>query len=327
VVLTARDAFQVCELADKKGIQYVKIGRHFGKNPVKKVIGLLWRSAQLVPFYLLQRPRLALSLGARSQILFCRIILIPTISITDYEHTRETLAQPRWLVVAEALFNEQLSTKAARIRSFRGIKENVYAPEFKPDFSLIEELGIGQDGMVVTVRPPANEAHYYHPDSDVLFFELMSRICQTPGIRAVLLPRNDHQEQCLRAHHPDWFLDGKTIVPSGAVDGLNLIWLSDFVVGGGGTMNREAAALGVPAYSIFRGKTGAVDRMLEREGRLTMIRSAEEVWTKIAFVRRDKTHPPDHHPREALHDIVNHIEDIIRIERVSSSSRGKAGRS
>lgn len=81
-------------------------------------------------------------------------------------------------------------------------------------------------------------------------------------------------------------------------------------------MNREAAALGVPVYSIFRGKTGAVDRRLEEEGRLTLVRSAEEVSAKISFQRRDKNRPPDTRPRQALRDIVDHVEDIIRLEGV-----------
>src|SRR5207249_3809437 len=99
---------------------------------------------------------------------------------------------------------------------------------------------------------------------------------QTPGVRAVLLPRNKHQGETLRTAHPEWFADGKTRVPSSALDGLNLVWFSDLVVSGGGTMNREAAALGVPVYSIFRGKTGAVDSKLEQEGRLIMVRSVDE---------------------------------------------------
>ena len=91
-------------------------------------------------------------------------------------------------------------------------------------------------------------------------------------------------------------------------------------------MNREAAALGVPVYSIFRGKTGAVDLMLEEQGRLKMIRSREEVWTKILFARRDKTRPPDQSPRAALKDIVDQLENIIRIERVRPCRNGKIRR-
>ena len=319
VVLTARDAFQVCELADEKGIRYTKIGHHYGKNPFMKVFGLLWRSLQFLPYYIRQKPALALSHGARSQILLCNLLSTPTVLITDYEHGRTIpMAFPRWLIVPDSLSGHKFRVKANRLRLFHGIKEDVYVPEFKPDLSLLEDLGLRHDEMVIIVRPPASEALYYNPESDVLLVELMSRICRTPGVRAVLLPRNHEQEQALRADYPEWFKDGKTVVPPRAVDGLNLIWLSDLVVSGGGTMNREAAALGVPVYSIFRGKTAAVDRRLEQESRLTLIRSAEEVWTKIHFIRRDKSRRPDNKPRPALDDIINYIEEIIRTEGIRS---------
>jgi predicted glycosyltransferase len=317
VVLSARDAFQVCELANEKGLRYTKIGHHYGKNPFMKVFGLLWRSAQLMPFCLRQRPGLALSHGSRSQILLCNLLRLPTVEITDYEYARTIpLARPRWEIVPEALLREKLYWKPKYVRYYNGIKEDVYVPEFKPDLSLLAELGLRHDEMIITVRPPANEAHYYNPESDVLLVELMSRICGTPRVRAVLLPRNHAQELAFRANYPEWFKDGRTIVPPRAVDGLDLIWLSDLVVSGGGTMNREAAALGVPVYSIFRGKTGAVDRRLEQEGLLTLIKSAEEVWTRIPFTRRDNSRPPSNMPRPALDDIVNYIEEIIQTERV-----------
>jgi predicted glycosyltransferase len=66
VVLTARDAFQVCELADEIGLSYVRIGHHWGKNPIKKIVGLIWRSLELLPFCLSQRPDIALSHNSRS---------------------------------------------------------------------------------------------------------------------------------------------------------------------------------------------------------------------------------------------------------------------
>jgi predicted glycosyltransferase len=98
------------------------------------------------------------------------------------------------------------------------------------------------------------------------------------------------------------------------LDGLNLLWFSDLAVSGGGTMNREAAALGIPAYSMFRGKIGAVDRSLERDGRLVLVTTREEVWTKIPFTPRNKDGHPDNSPRPALQDIVGHVEAIIEIE-------------
>ena len=181
-----------------------------------------------------------------------------------------------------------------------------------PDPSVIERLKLDGD-LIVTVRPPATEAHYHNPESEKLFVQFMNRLCNTQGAKAVLLPRNKNQETELRKHWPQWFEDSKVIIPQGAVDGLNLVWHSDLVVSGGGTMNREAAALGVPVYSIFRGKIGAVDRQLQSEGRLMLIESVEQV-QRIAFRRRDKTGSPDRRPRQALRDIVDHVEEIVRTE-------------
>jgi predicted glycosyltransferase len=323
VVLTARDAFQVCDLAQEKGLTFRKIGRHYGKNPLLKISGLVFRSLQLLPFYMREKPGLSLSHGARSQNLLSNLLGLPTVLIADYEHARTApFTHPRWTIVPDALSPEGLPSKVGRVRYYRGIKEDVYVPEFKPAAGLMAELGLREDEMIVTVRPPANEAHYYNPESDRLFHELMARVCRNPGVRAVLLPRNAQQEHALRADFPAWFEDDRTVIPARAIDGLDLLWISDLVVSGGGTMNREAAALGVPVYSIFRGKTGAVDLMLEEQGRLSMIRSTEEVWTKILFVRRDKGRQPDHAPRAALQDIVDHIENIIRIEGVRDYRQG-----
>jgi predicted glycosyltransferase/peptidoglycan/xylan/chitin deacetylase (PgdA/CDA1 family) len=324
VVLTARDAFQVCDLAEEKGLRFRKVVRHYGKNPVMKITGLVLRSFQLLPFCLRQRPGLSLSHGARSQNLISNLLGIPTVLIADYEHARTApFTHPRWTIVPEALSPEGLPSKISHVRYYRGIKEDVYAAEFKPTSSLMEELGLRDDELIVTVRPPANEAHYYNPESDVLFVELMSRVCQSPGVRAVLLPRNHQQELSLRTKFPGWFKDARTVVPARAVDGLSLLWVSDFVVSGGGTMNREAAALGIPVYSIFRGKAGAVDLMLEQQGRLKMIHDTEDVWSKIRFVRRDKSRLLNNQPRAALQDIIDNIENIIAMEKLPSRNKEK----
>jgi predicted glycosyltransferase len=314
VVLTARDAFQVCEVADRHRLSYVRVGRHYGRNVVKKVVGVLWRSLQLLPFCLRYRPDIAVSHGARAQTLLSNLLGIPTIGLLDYEHVRmPLLLHPRWLITPDAIAHDGLSAASRRIRTYRGIKEDVYVPDFEPDPAFPRELGLREAHVVITVRPPATEAHYHNPEAEVFLNRLMDRIVRTPGARAVLLPRNHRQEEALRNAHARWFLDGAAIVPGHAVDGLNLLWFSDLVVSGGGTMNREAAALGVPVYSIFRGPLGAVDRMLEQEGRLVILRSVEDV-DKIVLARRDKTGAPIDRPRAALRDIVGHVEEIVRIE-------------
>jgi uncharacterized protein len=316
VVLTARDAFQVCELATRSNLDYTKVGRHYGKNRIMKVGGLAWRSLQLLPFVLREKPVLGLSHGSRAQILLCNLLRIPTVMIMDYEFAQTPLLlRPRWEIVPEVLFNESLHCKnRSRIRKYRGIKEDVYAPEFKPDLSLRDELHLNGSDVIVTVRPPANEAHYHNPESEAFFVEFMNRLCGISGARAVLLPRNKAQEAQIKSAWPNWFADSKVVIPARAVDGLNLLWHSDLVVSGGGTMNREAAALGVPVYSIFRGKIGAVDRQLQREGKMTLIERIEDVQTRILVQRRNKESQINGKPRNALDDIVNHVREITKLD-------------
>ena len=322
VVLTARDAFQVCELATQLGIKCTKVGRHYGKNRFLKVSGLVWRSLQLFPFALREKPDLALSHGSRAQILLCNALRIPTVMIMDYEHAETPLLlRPRWEIVPEALVGESLQCKAKdRIRAYCGIKEDVYAGELRPDPSLLRQLGLDRRDIVVTVRPPATEAHYHNPESERLFVGFMNRLCSTGDARAVLLPRNTNQAAEIRSKWPQWFKDSKVVIPEKAVDGLNLLWHSDLVVSGGGTMNREAAALGVPVYSIFRGKSGAVDRRLQSEGRLTLIESLEDTERKISITARAKRTLPNAEGRRALPEIVRHVEEILGVE-----SRSKPG--
>lgn len=315
VVLSARDAFQVCELADRSRLQYQKIGQHYGKNRILKVLGLFWRSLQLLPFVLKEKPVVAVSHGARSQIFLANLLGIPTVLITDYEHAKTPpLVRPKWEIIPDSIKKESLYVRPERIRTYRGIKEDVYAGEFLPDSGLAKELDLEGGNIVVTVRPPATEAHYHNPESEILFAEFMNRLCATPGTKAVLLPRNHKQAEDITRNWPQWFRDGKVVIPKSAVDGLNLLWHSDLVVSGGGTMNREAAALGVPVYSIFRGPIGAVDVRLEAERRLILIKSVDEVHSKIRIEKRHKNKSAASAATPALGDVVNHIDEIVEAE-------------
>ena len=142
VVVTARDAFQVCELADGKGLDCRKIGRHYGKNPFMKIFGVLWRAAQLLPFHLKEKPQIALSHGARSQILLSNVFFKPTILISDYEFSQTPLLMtPRWEIVPQAVPAQGSHSNEHRVRKYSGIKEDVYAPEFRPDPSVLRNSG------------------------------------------------------------------------------------------------------------------------------------------------------------------------------------------
>jgi predicted glycosyltransferase len=315
VVLTARDAFQVCDLADQKGLRYKKVGRHHGKNKIAKLVGLFYRALQLAPFVLREKPDLALSHGARSQIIICNLLRIPTVLMADYEFAQyPPLMKPAWEMVPEVIPNEALCCAVDRVRKYPGIKEDIYVNRMAVDPEFPNRLGIKPGELIITVRPPATEAHYHNPESEKLFVRFMDRACREDSVRVVLLPRNNRQGETIKSNWPHWFANSRTIIPRSAVDGLNLLWHSDLVVSGGGTMNREAAALGVPVYSIFRGKTGAIDRHLQEEGRLVMIESDAEVDQKIRVERRSRSGQSNGVQRRALAVVADHITEIALAE-------------
>ncbi len=311
-ILTARNIYQVCELLEFFHLPCKVIGRHYGKNKFLKVAGNCLRTLQLAPTAAGERPDLAVSHGSRAQLLISKAMRIPTMMLHDYEHSTKTgFIESDWILMPDVIPNRAMSHHTDRVLRYPGLKEDVYVPRFQPDPSLLTQLGIAPDEIVVAVRPPATEAHYHNPESEVLFSETMRFLGSVPKVRAVTLPRNDRQKKQLQEQWHDFIADRRMIIPSSPVDGLNLIWFSELVVSGGGTMNREAAALGVPVYSIFRGKIGAVDHYLAEHGRMTLIESAAEVRTKIKVERWNRPAQPDKGSRPALGFIVDCITSIL----------------
>jgi predicted glycosyltransferase len=311
VLVTARDAFQVCDLADKKGLRYVKVGRHHGKHRLNKAVGLVFRALQLAPLVLREKPLLGVSHGARSQLLLSNLLRIPTLLIEDYEFAQfPPMMRPTWVMAPSVIPDAVLGSKKGQIRKYPGIKEDVYAWKLQPDPALLRELKLDAADLIVTVRPPATEAHYHNPESEGLFTRFMDRACATPGVRVVLLPRNARQGQAIRQQAPQWFEQDRSVIPRSALDGMNLIWHSDLVVSGGGTMNREAAALGVPVYSIFRGTIGAVDRDLCARGRLILVESLDDADRKILLVKRPRQSIAEVTSRRTLEAIVDTIVEL-----------------
>jgi hypothetical protein len=197
------------------------------------------------------------------------------------------------------------------IVKYRGIKEDVYVPNFIPDNRIIEDLKLDPDKIIVTLRPPATEAHYHNPEAEGLFTEVINYLGGMENVQQVLLPRNNKQEVFLRSKWKELFSNGRLIIPEHVVDGLNLLWHSDLAISGGGTMNREAASLGIPVYSIFRGKTGDVDRYLERTNRLVMLASINDIHAKLKVEKRKIPDRNGNNSSEALRDIVDAIVRIV----------------
>jgi predicted glycosyltransferase len=173
------------------------------------------------------------------------------------------------------------------VKRYEGIKEDVYLAEFSADpnfFETLKPLGINIEDILVVIRPPANEA-LYHRFENELFNELLDRLSSQPTIKMLMLPRTDAQrKQYETLHKPN------LILPRAALDGANLIAAADLVISAGGTMNREAAALGVPAATIYAGQWAAIDDELVREGRLQRLNSEAEV-KALRIEKKQSTNP------------------------------------
>ncbi|HKB66656.1 MAG TPA: DUF354 domain-containing protein [Pyrinomonadaceae bacterium] len=273
VVVTARDFAETVKLAEAAGFAYEVIGGHGGGKLSGKAGNLVQRALGLARWGRGRNLDLAVSHNSYSQILAARALSLWTVTLMDYEHQPANHLAFRMasrIIVPDA-FPEAALTRfgasATKVKRYAGLKEDVYLADFQcdPEFQKqLSKLGIDQGNVLVTVRPPASEA-LYHRFENELFDQLLERLLATPNVKIVLLPRNDLQRDTYNARA------ASLIIPSVPLDGGNLIAHSDLVVSAGGTMNREAAALGIPAASIYLGEWAAIDEQLVKQGRLRRI--------------------------------------------------------
>lgn len=314
LVLTGRDAYQVRELLDFHHVPCTVIGRHHGKNKFLKVGAVCFRTLALAAHVFgKRRPHLGVSHGSRAQQLACLLLRIPSLMIIDYEFAATTrFINPTWAMVPDVLPASSVAYTNCTVVQYPGIKEDVYLSRFRPDPSLRGRLGIGPDELFVLLRPPASEAHYHNPESELLLEEVLRCLADHPEARTVILPRNERQAAAVRERCAEAIAAGTIIVPRQVEDGLNLIWNADLVISGGGTMNREAAAMGVPVYSIFRGRIGAVDHYLADQGRMVLLESPADVRARLQFVRRPRSQAGrDDRPSPALISLTENIASMV----------------
>lgn len=280
LVFTARAFAETVELAEAAGFAPEVIGGHGGGKLSGKAGNLVQRALALARWGRGRDLNLAVSHNSYSQILAARALSLRTVTLMDYEHQPANHLAFRVasrIIIPRAFPEAALSRFGAspeKVRRYDGIKEDVYLANFQsnPEFAdQLKTLGINATDVLVTVRPPASEA-LYHRFENELFDQLLERLSATPAVRVVLLPRNDTQRKVYSER-----ANSSLIVPGGPLDGGNLIAHSDLVVSAGGTMNREAAALGVPAASIYLGQWAAIDEELVREGRLRRVSTLEDI--------------------------------------------------
>ncbi len=312
ICLSARNYSQTVHLAQLVGMDFKVIGKHHGKNKLRKIAGLIYRSLQLLPFVFKSRPVVALSHGSRSQMIAAFLFRIPIVMFLDYEFIQTIpFVKPDLVFLPKVISKEKLESMGSKVIHYPGIKEDVYVPSFTPDRSILTEAKFDNDKIIIVLRPPAYEAHYQSPKSEKLFEDAMDFLIANKSVQTIILPRDDKQKLFIQKKFETAIKNKSIFIPSTVVDGLNLMWFADLVISGGGTMNREAAALGVPVYSIFRGAIGDVDKHLEKTGRLVLIKSLEDLKTKIKLEKRIQVSRRENLKSFTLQSIINNLEDFI----------------
>jgi uncharacterized protein len=288
VQVTARDFAQTLALCDRFGIQHTAIGHHRGAGLLDKARGLAARSAQLTRWARGRRFDLALGHGSNDITVAAALLRIPCSTTFDYEwatvqHTINCrLAQA--VVVPEIIPPERLYRYGARrkLQRYPGLKEEYYLADFEPDPAILDELSLDRTAPIAVVRTPPAVSLYHRFEND-LFAQVLH---QLRGAQAVVLPRTPEQRAELNRA-------GGFIVPERAIDAQSLIAYADLVVSAGGTMNREAVALGTPVFTVFEGRLGAVDEHLIADGRLRRLERADQV----QLVKRHPADAPDQRVR------------------------------
>ncbi len=269
VEVTARDYAQTLQLLELHGIEAEVIGRHGGRSRLGKLRSLTSRLGALRRWAKGRQFDIALAHGSHELTMTARRLGIPSSTTFDYEfawlqHQLGCRAATR-VVVPESIPAERLAGYGAtppKLVQYPGLKEEYYLADFEPDGSVLDPFAIDPERVLVVLRPPP-DVSLYHRHSNPLFPQTVDFLGRHEGVQAIVLPRTEEQREFVRG------LDlPSLILPERAVDAQSLIASADLVVSAGGTMNREAAALGVPVYTTYGGRLGGVDEELIRQGRL-----------------------------------------------------------
>jgi hypothetical protein len=302
VQVTARDFAQTLALCKRLRIDHTAIGHHRGERLLAKAGGLASRSAALARWARARPPApggrrfdVALGHGSNDVTVAAAMLRIPSATMFDYEwatiqhNVNCRLASA--VVVPDAIPAQRLDRYGARdkLRPYEGLKEEYYLADFEPDSAVLAELGLDRERPIVVVRTPP-QVSLYHRFENELFDEVLARLraaAAEQGVQPVVLPRVSSQREQLRGV-PGF------VVPERAIDAQSLIALADLVISAGGTMNREAVALGVPVYTTFQGRAGAVDERLVAQRRLRVLQSPDQLDLRrreraggVARIRRD----------------------------------------
>jgi predicted glycosyltransferase len=279
VEITARPLSHTLELLDDWGHAYTALGHYGGVSRAGKARAAGARVRDMLRFGRGRGFDAALAHGSTDLPVASRVLRVPNSTMFDYEwavlqhHVNCRLANR--VLVPDAIPAERLArygAKPPKLVRYPGLKEEYYMADFEPDTAVLDQLGVDRELPLCVVRTAPSYALYLGGSENPLLPRLLRHVVEEEGAQAVVLARTPEQRQDIRALGLE-----RVMVPDRAVDGRSLVAFADALVSAGGTMNREAAVLGTPVWSIFEGKMGAVDELLAREGRLRFLTDPSEV--------------------------------------------------
>jgi uncharacterized protein len=277
VFVTAREYGQTLGILDRLEIPYTAVGSHGGASALGKGRALAGRSARLAGTIWERRPQLALAHGSVDLAVVSSLFRIPSVQMQDYEFAGRqrqiAFRAARRVLVPDSIPLDRLRRIGAKERKlvrYPGLKEEYYLAGFEPDPAVLDELGLDREKVLVVVRPPP-ETSEYHARND-LYGETIRLLAGAAEVQAVIIPRTERQGAEVRGIGA-----AGLIVPERAIDAQSLIAFADLVVSAGGTMNREAVALGTPVFTTFAGRMGGVDEALIADGRLRVLADPAEL--------------------------------------------------
>lgn len=308
IEITARDFAQTISLLKFWNIPHTEIGLHGGKNKLKKIFNLFTRSYLLHKYIRNKNIKLAVSHGSRTQVLTAWSKGIPSVLMLDYEYTESKIFNlfATYLLIPKLIPDERLIDAGFNLKKvirYPGFKEEIYLKYFVPQLDFRKIIGIDESKILVTIRPPSIVGNYHDNRSEIIFFKLINILTSHPDVHCLIISRltSDFNliPESIRNKRNISFLE-KT------VDGLQLIWNSDIVISGGGTMNREAALLGIPTFSIFTGRKPYLDEYLARQGKIVFLNDLKDI-EKLEIKKRNIKYT--YHSTNI--NLVNEITDII----------------
>ena len=277
VAFTARDRADTCQLLDMYGLSCTRVGGAYGRSSLAKAMGTVGRALQLAKRMRKWRADISFGHGSRSLPIASRLLGIPSITMYDYEWVNPAIFNGfcTRILLPEAITVERCAEAgidSGKVAFYPGFKENLYLSDIEPDPAIAAELGLTDGKIRVLLRPPATTAHYHNPESEEILKALLAMLLENKDVELVWVPRTPELNALVEGRHA-----ARVIVPRRVYPGPQLILAMSMVVGGGGTMTREAAILGVPSCSFFRGRPGKVDERLVEMGALKTLSSIHDL--------------------------------------------------